>query len=82
MQPFPFATASSGGNGIDAVVARADATPVRVCVHGTADAHALSTLRARLPASATVSLLGRCAVDAAWDDAERLPEVAEGEHPS
>ncbi|MEO7432000.1 MAG: glycosyltransferase, partial [Dokdonella sp.] len=42
----------------------------------------LSTLRARLPASATVSLLGRCAVDAAWDDAERLPEVAEGEHPS
>jgi GT2 family glycosyltransferase/glycosyltransferase involved in cell wall biosynthesis len=84
MQTFPFATAPSSGNGIDVPDARTETTPVRICVHGPAPAAAegLDALRARLPASAQVLLLGGCVIDARWSDAMRASDVADDEHPA
>ncbi|NCT68664.1 MAG: glycosyltransferase [Rhodanobacteraceae bacterium] len=70
MHADPFAAPPSDGTGTGA-------RAVRVCVHAatTPPAAQLDALRARLPASARLALLGACAAATAWPDAERVAEA-------
>ncbi|GAA0707567.1 glycosyltransferase [Dokdonella soli] len=82
MHAIPFAAKPSDGNGIDERAA--SAAPLRVCVYGTETPSddALAALKARLPESARLALVGGCATSTAWPEAERLLDVEQGWHPT
>ncbi len=82
MHAIPFAAPPSDGNGND--VPAASALPLRACIYSaeTPSATILDAVRARLPPNARIALLGECAAATAWPDAERVPGIEQGWHPT